>query len=339
MYPIETLCRLLGVSKQAYHKQKYDSAARKAALEAFAVEYIRNVRCLDPGIGGMKLWVMYRREFPERESVGRDWFEDIINRYGLKVRSKMRKPKTTDSTHGLPVFPNLAFDFMPTAVNQLWVSDITYLPVWLNDTEYTFCYLSLITDAYSHEIIGWSVGATLETLYPANALKTALERVKGLDRELTSELIHHSDRGVQYASKEYLDLLRKYNIRVSMTENGDPKENAIAERINNTVKNELLKGLRFTSIREVRNALDATIGFYNTRRPHMSIDMMTPEEAARCNGEIRKWWKSYREEAIKRAGGGQIPEKSLPLHPGSGLLPPYGLQSTTPRDNTPTVNP
>lgn len=290
---------MVGVSKQAYHKNKGESASHKASLEAFALEYIHDIRALDPGIGGMKLWIMYKQEFPDRETIGRDWFEDIIHRHGLKVRNKMRKPRTTDSTHGLPVFPNLAFGFIPTAINQLWVSDITYIPVWLNDTEYTFCYLSLIMDAFSHEIIGWSVGPTLETLYPAEALRMALKRLEGVDKEIIERLIHHSDRGVQYASKEYLDLLREYKIRVSMTQNGDPKENAMAERINNTVKNELLKGLRFTNIKEVRDALEVAVQFYNTRRPHMSVDMMTPEEAAKCNGEIRKWWKSYREEAIK----------------------------------------
>lgn len=84
-----------------------------------------------------------------------------------------------------------------------------------------------------------------------------------------------------------------------MTENGNPKENAMAERINSTVKDELLKGLRFTSLKEVRDALEIAVRFYNTERPHMSVDMMTPEQAAKCNGEIRKWWKSYRDEAIK----------------------------------------
>lgn len=299
-YPIETLCRLVGISKQAYHKQKGESATRKADLEAFAIEYIHSVRAIDPGLGGLKLWFMYKREFPDRETIGRDWFEEIIHRNGLKVRNKMRKPRTTDSTHGLPVYPNLAYDFIPTAINQLWVSDITFIPIWLTDSEYAFCYLSLIMDAFSHEIIGWAVGPTLETLYPANALKMAFKRLEGLDKEIIAQLIHHSDRGVQYASKEYLDLLREFEIKVSMTENGDPKENAIAERINNTVKNELLKGLRFSSIKEVRDALDVAIRFYNILRPHMSIDMMTPEDAAKCNGEIRKWWKSYREEAIKK---------------------------------------
>lgn len=294
------MCTLLGVSKQAYHKQKGESAARKAAREAFALEYIHNIRSMDPGIGGVKLWFMYKRDFPEMETIGRDWFEDIIHRHGLKVRNKMRKPRTTDSSHGLPVFPNLAYDFIPEAINQLWVSDITYIPVWLNDVEYVFCYLSLIMDAYSHEIIGWAVGATLETLYPAEALKMAFQRLDGVDEKIVEKLIHHSDRGVQYASKEYVELLSGRHIMISMTENGDPKENAMAERINNTVKNELLKDLRFTSIKEVRDAVETAVEFYNTRRPHMSIDMMTPEEAAKCNGEIKKWWKSYREEAIKK---------------------------------------
>lgn len=291
---------MFGVSKQAYHKQNGESAARKAAQEAFALEFIHEIRKLDPGIGGMKLWYMYKREFPDIERVGRDRFEDIIHRYGLKVRNKMRKPRTTDSSHGLPLFPNLVYGFIPTCVNQLWVSDITYIPVWIDDVTYEFVYLSLIMDAYSHEIIGWSVGPTLETLYPAKALETAFSRLEAVDDETVGKLIHHSDRGVQYASREYVALLKGKKIKISMTENGDPKENAMAERINSTVKNELFKGIRFSSIQQVRDAMETAVQFYNTMRPHMSVDMMTPQEAAKCNGEIRKWWKSYREEAIKR---------------------------------------
>ncbi len=178
-------------------------------------------------------------------------------------------------------------------------TDITYIPIWLAEDRYVFCYLTMITDAYSHEIIGWSIGDSLETYHSTEALQTALKRLENVDEETIRDLIHHSDRGVQYASKDYTDLLKNRHIRISMTENGDPKENALAERINSTVKNELLKGLRFTCLKEVREALTVAIDFYNTRRPHMSVDMMTPEEASRCNGEIRKWWKSYREEAIK----------------------------------------
>lgn len=286
---------MLGVSKQAYHKQKGDAAARKAVMESFALEYIHKIRAIDPGIGGMKLWYMYKRDFPDKERVGRDKFEDIIHRHGLKVRNKMRKPRTTDSTHGLPMYPNLVYEFIPDSINQLWVSDITYIPVWLSDNEYTFCYLSMIMDAYSHELVGWAVGPTLETLYPCQALEMAMRRLDGTE----VNLIHHSDRGVQYASKDYVNMLKGKSIRISMTENGDPKENAMAERINSTIKDELLKGLRFTCLNEVRDALDIAVQFYNTQRPHMSIDMMTPEQAAQCNGEIRKWWKSYRDDAIK----------------------------------------
>ena len=290
---------MLGVSKQAYYKRNGDVAARKAAMESFALEYIHRVRAVDPGMGGLKLWYMYKRDFPDRERVGRDRFEDIIHRHGLKVRNKMRRPRTTDSTHGLPLYPNLAYSFIPDAVNQLWVSDITYIPVWLNDQEYTFCYLSMIMDAYSHELIGWSVGPTLEAIYPSQALEMALGRLEGMSEQDIRKLIHHSDRGVQYASKDYIGMLKCNHLQISMTENGDPKENAMAERINSTIKNELLKGLRFKSLAEVRDAIEVAVHFYNTQRPHMSVDMMTPEQAAHCNGEIRKWWKSYREQAIK----------------------------------------
>lgn len=324
-YPIAMLCRLLGVSKQAYHKQKGAAAAKRAVKESFALEYIHQVRKIDPGIGGTKLWYMYQREFPEKVHVGRDWFEDIVYRHHLKVRNKMRKPRTTDSTHGLPLYPNLVYDFIPKAINELWVSDITYIPIWLWEDRYVFCYLTMITDAYSHEIIGWSIGESLETYHATEALRVALKRLENVDQETIRDLIHHSDRGVQYASKDYTDILNNRHIRISMTENGDPKENALAERINSTVKNELLKGLHFTCLKEVRDALAVAIDFYNTRRPHMSVDMMTPEEASRCNGEIRKWWRSYREEAIKTTGNEDSRQKSLPLHPKrvpSGLRPP-----------------
>ena len=132
-------------------------------------------------------------------------------------------------------------------------------------------------------------------------MKMAFGKLDGVDEETVRKLIHHSDRGVQYASRDYVTLLNGKQINISMTENGDPKENAMAERINSTVKNELLRGVRFTSIQQVTDAMKTAVRFYNTMRPHMSVDMMTPQEAAKCNGEIRKWRKSYREEAIKNA--------------------------------------
>ena len=297
---------------------------RRAAHKAFALQYIKDIRVKDPGIGGVKLWYMYRRDFQGNDLIGRDRFVDIINEYGLKVRLKVRKPRTTDSTHGLPTFPNIVKDFIPTGPNQLWVSDITYITMWLDEYTYIFCYLSLILDAYTEEMIGWSVGPTLETTYPVEALRMALKRIEG---KTGINLIHHSDRGCQYASSEYVGLLQEHGIRISMTESGDPKDNAQAERINNTMKNELVKGLRFTNIGDDRAAVARAVDFYNNERPHMSIDMKTPAEAALCMGEIPKCWISYRENAIRANRSAlDIPENTLPLCVGqgspSGLRPP-----------------
>ena len=296
-YPVTSLCGLLGVSPQAYYKHG-DSQMRKLAEEAFVVEYIRHIRRKDRGIGGGKLWKMYHREFGREHGVGYNRFYDIIEKYNLKVRRKKRRAKTTDSNHDLPLYPNLVRELIPVRPNQLWVSDITYMVVYLDahTGEYDFCYLSLVTDSYTKEIIGWCVGETLEARFAIEALKMALGRI---DSSLTHGLIHHSDRGVQYASYAYTDILRANGIRISMTECGDPKENAVAERVNGIIKNELLMGMSFTSIDQVREALRKAIDFYNNERPHMSLDWKTPAEAALCTGELAKKWMSYREKAIK----------------------------------------
>jgi len=296
-YPVTSQCKLLGVSTQAYYKHG-DTDLRKLAEEAFCVEYVKRIRQKDRGIGGGKLWQMYRKEFGDVHSVGYNRFYDIIEKYSLKVRKRKRRAKTTDSDHDLPLYPNLVKELIPLRPNQLWVSDITYMVIYLNAQtgEYDFCYLSLVTDYYTKEIIGWCVGETLEAKFAIEALEMALGRLGGR-RDV--DLIHHSDRGVQYASYAYTDILRKHNIKISMTECGDPKDNAVAERVNGIVKNELLQGMSFFSIQEVRKALKAAIDFYNNERPHMSLDWRTPAEATLCTGELKKKWTSYREKAIK----------------------------------------
>lgn len=324
LYPITNLCRLFGVSKQAYFKYDQNKAFERAAKLSFALEYIRLTRSKDHGIGGNKLYVMYKRDqAASGELIGRDMFYRLIDENGLKIRQKRHKPRTTDSTHGLPTYPNLIKDFIPTAPNQLWVSDITYIPLWHNSGKYAFCYLSLILDAYSEEIIGWSVGQDLSTVYPLKALRMARKRLEGIPLE-NIKLIHHSDRGLQYASREYVEILKSYHISISMTEDGNPKDNPQAERINNTMKNELLKDMRFSNISQVMTAVTKAINFYNNKRPHMSIDNMTPAQAASCTGEINKRWHSWRETAIKRKLGKNgeedavITGKGLPLPPVDG---------------------
>ena len=317
------LCGLLGVSKQAYYQHDEDAAHAKAAREEFAIQYIREVRKDDPGIGGKKLWYMYQRDFRFDSPIGRDRFCRIVDEQGLKVRRKIRKPRTTDSTHGLPTYPNLIKDYIPTSADRLWVSDITYIVIADDNFHCHFCYLSLILDTYTEEIVGWSVGPTLDTDYPMEALRMALRRIEWKDGV---NLIHHSDRGCQYASREYVGMLREHGVRVSMTESGDPKDNAQAERINNTMKNELLKDKVFRNINEVVAAVALAVDFYNNRRPHMSIGMKTPSEAAELTGDRDMRWTSYRHQAIKSGGDLEIPEKPLPLEScqgsPSGLRPP-----------------
>ncbi len=292
--------------------------------EEFVLRYVRDIRSRVRGIGGKKLWYMYSRVFGDNFPVGRDRFYDVLAKYGLKLRRKQRTTRTTNSEHGYRLYPNLVRDFIPTAPNQLWVSDISYIVIRTEDYNPRFCYLSLVLDAYSEEIVGWSLGTSLETIYPLEALRMALHRL-----EEGAKLIHHSDRGCQYASGEYVSLLKEYGIQISMTESGDPKENAQAERINNTMKNELLMGLRFESEAEAREAIAKAVDFYNNERPHMSIDMKTPAEAALCTGELKKWWHSYRLAAIKRESICDIPQNGLPLPGSVGLT--SGLR--------PSVNP
>ena len=327
---MESLCKLFGVTRQAYYKYDENRLLERIASEEFAVSYIREIRRKDPGIGGNKLWYMYRKSLGVGHPLGRDRFADIVDKYGLKVRLMVRKPRTTDSGHGLLVFPHLIRDYRPLAPNRLWVSDITYITIWIDAEHYCFCYLSLILDAYSEEIVGWCVGETLDTAYPVKALEMALCRIVNIAKE-DVRLIHHSDRGCQYASARYVDMLKGHGIQISMTESGDPKDNAQAERINNTMKNELLKGMTFHSIKEVTRAVASAVCFYNEERPHMSIDMMTPQEAALCTGEITKRWNSYRAVHIKENQNSCIiPEKSLLLQQGlgrpSGLRPAVNLE-------------
>ena len=272
------MCRLLGVSKQAYYKHE-DKLVYRLAREAFVVEFVKEIRRKAPGMGGCKLWQMYNRRFGEKWHVGFNRFYDILECHGLKLRRRRRRALTTDSRHGLPFYPNLVKELIPDAPCQLIVSDITYIVYGTNPGTgaYSFCYLSLVTDYYTKEIVGYSVGETLETRYPLEALEMALRHYEGMD---LSGLIHHSDRGIQYASYAYTERLKKEHIRISMTESGN--------------------GMSFRSVRQVREAVKTAVDFYNNERPHWSLDGMTPVEASRCRGELRKRWVSYREEAIKR---------------------------------------
>lgn len=310
------LCGLLGVKKQAYYQHK-DTLQKKLEREAFVIQFVYEIRRIAPGIGGPKLYEIYKRRFGDNYElkIGRDKMETILRENGLNIRKPRRMPRTTDSRHGLPLYPDLRKNLLPIRPNELWVADITYIPLWDEDMiEYHFCYLSLITDDYTKEIIGWCVGETLETCHCIEALTMAMERLIGVD---PIDLIHHTDRGVQYASEAYVVLLKEAGIKISMTESGDPKDNPVAERQNETVKFEFMKDLVFHSVSQVRNAMPQIVSFYNNERPHMSIDNMTPAEAAKCTGRIQKRWTSFREQHLTNL---QVKEGATSLVPQTLVL-------------------
>lgn len=185
-YTVSELCGLFGKSKQAYYKHDADSDLRRMALEEFAVQFIREVKTKDPGIGGMKVWAMYCRAFPDLDRIGRDRFCDIFDRYGFKIRRR-RRVRTTDSRHNNPTYPNIVKEVIPTRFGEIIVGDITYIPLESNDGQRRFCYVSLLMDSYSKMILGSSVGMTLEARYPMEALSaaTVLLSAHGVDLSRT----------------------------------------------------------------------------------------------------------------------------------------------------------
>ena len=216
---------------------------------------------------------------------GRDAFIEILRKNGLMVHIRRRRRyKTTDSNHHYRKYPNLIKDVVPHRPNEIWVSDITYI-----ETDEGVCYLSLITDAYSHKIVGWALGSTLETMYPLEALRMALDTI---DDETASRLIHHSDRGVQYCCDAYVQKLQEYDISISMTEDYKPTDNAIAERVNGIIKMEKVYRMHvFKDIECARDTIGRYIQFYNNRRPHMSIGYKTPSKVHLEQGIQQKMWK------------------------------------------------
>lgn len=303
-YTVEELCGLFGKSKQAYYKHDWDADLRRLCQEEFAGQFIRDVRGKDPGIGGVKIWIMYCNEFGVSDRIGRDRFLDIFERLGFKLRRRRHKPRTTDSSHSNPLYPNIIKDVIPMHLGEIIVGDITYFPIY---PEYgasdagtrVFAYINLLMDSRTKIIIGRSVALTLEAKYTIEALRQGIETLESMGVDC-SGTIHHSDRGVQYTSFGYIEVLKSKHMGISMTESGNPKDNAEAERINNTIKNELLKDMVFHSLEDLVDALDKAIDFYNNERPHASLGMLTPVAAAGVSGRFKRYWRSYREEAIDR---------------------------------------
>lgn len=224
--------------------------------------------------------------------MGRDQLFDLLRFHGLLVRRRKRgRILTTNSFHWLKKYPNLIEHTELYASEQVWVADITYVK-----TAEGYSYLSLITDAYSRKILGYSLYPSLESAGCIEALKMALS----YRLYPKTALIHHSARGVQYCSENYVDILLANNISISMTQNGSPYENALAERMNGIIKSEFLSTLHFQNHKEARKAVARIIVTYNKLRPHSSLNYLTPEVAHAKTGDIQKKWKKYQKLEPKK---------------------------------------
>lgn len=280
------MCSLLGYSRQAYYDHQRHHCKQQYEDELIIQEVLRHRR-LQRAVGTRKLLLMIK-DFTKGHNIelGRDRLFSLLGEEGLLIRKRKRKAITTFSHHMFRKYKNLIREYSPLASNLLWVSDITYICM-----ETGFSYLSLITDAYSRKIVGYCLFPTLAAAGSVHALDMALT-----SNETDSSLIHHSDRGIQYCCDEYVSQLNKKDIKISMTENGDPLENAIAERINGILKTELLQEV-YKNFDTAKEGVDAAILIYNSVRLHSSCDMLTPEAAHTKEGPLKKHWKSYYKKA------------------------------------------
>ena len=272
-------CRLLGITRQAFYQHFWDITDISTEHQ-LVLDRIKQIRMDHPVIGGRKLYYLLQPFLQEHQiKIGRDALFDLLSAHKLLVRKRKRKITTTWSKHWLKKYPNLIKHWIPKAPNQLWVADITYV-----QANNGFLYLSLITDAYSHKVMGYHIADTLAAVHTMQALKMALNHAPKCQ-----DLIHHSDRGLQYCSSEYVNLLQQNNIQISMTENGDPLENALAERMNGIIKNEYLQ---FESINKstATRILQSTVLKYNEHRPHTSINMLTPEVVHQQQLLVNRKW-------------------------------------------------
>jgi putative transposase len=276
------LCALFGYSRQAYYQQSW-ALTEKSLEEQIILQLVSAIRSDQPRLGVRKLYVLLEASLLAAGiKTGRDALFELLARHGLLVKKRRRRaPRTTDSSGWYKRFDNLAAGFEPVAANQLWASDITYVSL-----THGFAYLSLVTDGYSRQVKGWHLAPTLHLEGALQALRQALAGSGPMPG-----LIHHSDRGSQYTSHEYVNLLQDYKIKISMTQSGDPRENAIAERINGIIKNELLEEKIFPDLETARKELQTKINIYNQKRPHSSCQMLTPDQAALRKGKLTKTWK------------------------------------------------
>lgn len=263
---MQEVCTCYGVHRDAFYKHRKRDVKRKT-VEDKVIELVKEERRIQPRIGTNKLHKTLQTKFlQEGIKVGRDRLFDILRDRKMLVARKKAYTKTTNSFHRFYKYKNLIKDLEITKPDQVWVADITYLR-----TQNGFCYLALITDLFSRKVLGYDVANTLELAGCLRAFKTALWQSQPV-----SNVIHHSDRGIQYCSNQYVQILEKKGFRMSMTEDNHCYENAVAERVNGILKDEFFLDQIFFNIKHARQAAKNAIYIYNNKRIHLSLQLKTP---------------------------------------------------------------
>jgi len=264
---ISEVCSCFNQKRDGYYK--YQTRQRKRiAVASKVINLVKEERKDQPRVGTRKLYEALQNSFGAAQiKIGRDSLFGILRNHNMLVKRKRVSCRTTNSYHRFYKYNNLVKDIKVIRPNQVWVSDITYIR-----TVKGFCYLALITDMYSRKIVGYDISDTLELTGCLRALQKALRKARP-----AVGLVHHSDRGIQYCSNQYVNELKRHKINISMTEENHCYENAIAERVNGILKDEFYLDQCFFSTAHACNATKNAIKIYNSKRLHLSLGYKTPD--------------------------------------------------------------
>ena len=260
-------CKLLGISRQAVYQKEKRIEQRNTEL-APVMDLVLELRRFMPRLGGRKLYFLLKPKLDEQGiKLGRDGFFNYLRGHRLLVQPVKRYTKTTHSKHWMKKHPNLMESQKINRAEQAFVSDITYV-----ETDEGVHYLSLVTDAYSRKIMGHELSNDMRAESVVKALRRAARQ-----RKTRRPLLHHSDRGLQYCSAIYQKELKRHGITPSMTDGYDCYQNALAERVNGILKQEFLL-YKCRTLKELKSLVQESVDIYNRLRPHLGLDMKTPDE-------------------------------------------------------------
>jgi transposase InsO family protein len=265
---LQSITHCFGLKRDAYYKYK-SRADKRLKLEQQIINIVSKKRKSLPREGVRKLKKSLDNEFTKANlKVGRDTLFKVLRKHNMLTLRKKTSARTTNSYHRFYKYNNIIKDMKVTRSNQVWVSDITYIR-----TVKGFCYLALITDMHSRKIVGYDLSDSLELIGCVRALKKALYQAKNING-----LVHHSDRGIQYCSNQYSQILKRKKINISMTEENHCYENAMAERVNGILKDEFYLDQTFDNVAHAKRATKNAINLYNEVRLHLSLDYKTPNQ-------------------------------------------------------------